>query len=446
MSPVQDQSGAFLRGGKAAAYTRGDSLSGVPVAIKDLLLTDDQGATTAASKFLEPFMAPYEATAVQKLRAAGARIVGKTNLDEFAMGTSTETSALGTTTNPWDASRVPGGSSGGSAAAVAAGLVPVALGTDTGGSCRQPAAFCGVVGLKPTYGRVSRYGVIAVASSLDQVGVLASDVTWTAQTLQVISGVDVNDATSVDRPVPDYAKALTGDIKGLRVGLPKEYFIEGIEPAVAEAIEQAAETYRKLGATIVDISLPHTKYAIATYYIIQPSEMSANLARYDGIRYGRRAPGAQTLHDTYLQSRSEGFGPEVQRRIMLGTYALSAGYYDAYYRKAMQVRTLIKQDFDQAFQDVDVMLTPTTPTTAFQLGAKTNDPLEMYLNDIFTVSANLAGVPGISVPAGFDGQGLPIGLQLLSPHWGEETLLNAAFAYEQQHDWHAKRPPLTKEM
>ena len=421
------------------------SLKGVPVAVKDIVVTDDGRPSTAASKILEPFVSPYDATAVAKLREAGAIITGKTNLDEFAMGSSTETSALGKTVNPWDPERVPGGSSGGSAVAVATRDVPLALGTDTGGSVRQPAAFCGVVGFKPTYGRVSRYGMIAMASSLDQAGTFSLTVEDTATLLTAISGADPHDATSVDQPVPDYRKALTGDVKGLKVGLPKEYFIDGVQPEVEQAVRAAADELKAQGAEITEISLPHTKYSIAVYYIVMPAEASSNLARYDGIRYGYSAEtdpeaDAKTLLDIYLQTKSRGFGDEVKRRIMLGTYVLSSGYYDAYYKQAMAVRTLIQKDFDDAFKDVDVILTPTTPTTAFKIGEKSDDPLQMYLNDIFTVPANLAGLPAISVPAGFDKQGLPIGLQLMGPQWGEETVLRAAHAHEQQHDWHAQTP------
>ncbi len=423
------------------------SLKGVPVAVKDIIVTADGRASTAASKILEPFKSPYDATVVTKLKEAGAVIDGKTNLDEFAMGSSTETSALGKTMNPWDPARVPGGSSGGSAAAVASRSVPVALGTDTGGSVRQPAAFCGVVGLKPTYGRISRYGLIAMASSLDQAGTLTTTVSDAATVLGVLSGNDPLDATSVDRPVPDYRKALAGDVKGLTVGLPKEYFDsaeDGLQPEVRKAVEAAADDLRGAGATIREVSLPHAEYAIAAYYIVMPAEASSNLARYDGIRFGdsvERDPDWRgTLEEVYLQTRGRGFGDEVKRRIMLGTYALSAGYREAYYKKAMQVRTLITRDFEHVFGDVDVLLTPTTPTTAFKVGEKVDDPLAMYLNDIFTVTANLTGLPAISVPGGFDDHGLPIGIQLIGPHWGEETILRAAHAYEQQHDWHTRRP------
>ena len=428
----------------AAALANG-SLKGVPVAVKDIFVTDDGRPSTAASKILQPFVSPYDATAVCKLRDAGAIITGKTNLDEFAMGSSTETSALGKMVNPWDPERVPGGSSGGSAVAVATRDVPLALGTDTGGSVRQPAAFCGVVGFKPTYGRVSRYGMIAMASSLDQAGTFSLTVEDTATLLTAISGADPHDATSVDRPVPDYRATLTGNVKGLKIGLPKEYFIDGVQPEVEQAVRAAADELKAQGAEITEISLPHTKYSIAVYYIVMPAEASSNLARYDGIRYGYSAetdPDAdpKSLLDIYLQTKSHGFGNEVKRRIMLGTYVLSSGYYDAYYKRAMAVRTLIRRDFEKVFADVDVILTPTTPTTAFKIGAKTDDPLQMYLNDIFTVPANLAGLPAISVPAGFDNAGLPIGLQLMGPQWGEETVLRAAHTYEQGHDWHTKAP------
>lgn len=439
MTQVSGKYGEFLSEATIAPAGSG-ALKGKTVGLKDLLLTADIAPTTAASKILEPFQAPYQATVVEKILAAGAEATGKTNHDEFGMGTSNENSAYGPVSNPWDMSRVPGGSSGGSAAGVAARSFDIALGTDTGGSSRQPAAFCGVVGLKPTYGRVSRYGVVAAASSLEQVGIFSVDVADAAKTLQVIAGQDPRDATTVDRPVPDYPAGLTGDVKGLRIGLPKEYFIEGIQPEVAAAVEQVADDLKAAGVIVSEVSLPHTKYGIAAYYIIMPAEASSNLARYDGIRYGHSDQSGETLEDVYLDSRSSGLGAEPKRRIMLGTYALSAGYYDAYYKKAMQVRTLIREDFDQVFSKVDLLLTPTAPTTAFKLGEKADDPLELYLNDVFTVSANLAGIPGISVPCGFDKAGLPIGMQLMAPQWGEEQMLRAAHAYEQQHDWHTKRP------
>ena len=415
-------------------------LLGIPLAIKDALIT--QGVqTTCGSRILEGFIPPYTGTAVQKLFDAGAVMLGKTNLDEFAMGSSTENSGYYPTHNPWDLDRVPGGSSGGSAAAVAAHMALGALGTDTGGSVRQPAALCGVCALKPSYGRVSRYGLIAFASSLDQIGVFGRAVEDLAAQLGVIAGYDPRDSTSMDLPVPDYAAALTGDIHGLRVGVPKEYFIDGMQPAVERAIRAAVDQLAALGADIREISLPHTEYALPVYYIIAPSEASANLARFDGVRYGpRHAQG--TMWDTYKATRGQGFGPEVKRRIMLGAYALSAGYYDAYYLKAQKVRTLIKQDFDRAFEDVDVIAAPTTPTTAFRIGEKADDPLQMYLSDIFTLSASLAGVPGAVVPCGFDEATLPIGLQLIGPAFDEPTVLRAAHAYQQATDWHTRQPAL----
>ncbi len=427
-----------------AARARQDApaspLLGIPLAIKDVLCTAGI-PTTCGSRILENFIPPYDATVVARLKAAGAVLLGKTNTDEFAMGSSTENSAFFPTRNPWDLERVPGGSSGGSAAAVAAGECLGALGTDTGGSVRQPAAFCGIVGLKPTYGRVSRYGLIAFASSLDQVGVLTRDVTDAAILLSVIAGHDPLDSTSMDVPVPDYTAALTGDIRGMRVGVPKEYFVPGMQPEVEGAVRAAVEKLAELGAEIVEVSLPHTDYALPVYYLIAPAEASANLARYDGVRYGLRVVGS-SLEDTYKQTRGQGFGPEVKRRIMLGTYALSAGYYDAYYLKAQKVRTLIKGDFDRAFEQVDVIVAPTTPTTAFRLGEKTDDPIQMYLSDIFTLSVNLAGICGINVPCGFDRQGLPIGLQVMGPALGEMAVLRVAYAYEQATEWHTRRPVL----
>jgi aspartyl-tRNA(Asn)/glutamyl-tRNA(Gln) amidotransferase subunit A len=402
-------------------------LAGVPIALKDNLVTRGV-ATTAASKMLAGWIPPYDATVVEKLRAAGAVIVGKLNCDEFAMGSSTENSAIKRTANPWDTSRVPGGSSGGSAAAVAAGLCAGALGTDTGGSIRQPAAFCGVVGLKPTYGRVSRWGVIAFASSLDQVGPLSRTVEDAALALEVIAGVDPKDETSIDAPVPRYRDALTGDVKDLRVGIPHEYFDGAIDADIRGALERAKALLVERGAQLVDISLPHTRHALPAYYIVAPAEASSNLARYDGIRFGTAATDAKTLQDRYMKSRA-GFGPEVKRRIMLGTYALRSGYYDAYYKKAQQVRTLIKRDFDQAWHHVDVVLTPTTPTAAFAFGAKAS-PLEMYQADVFTLACNLAGLPGISVPCGLTGEALPIGAQLIGKPLDEATLLRAAHVIE----------------
>ncbi len=415
-------------------------LLGVPLAIKDVLCTKGV-PTTCGSRILENFVPPYDGTAIARLKGAGGIILGKTNTDEFAMGSSTENSAFFTTHNPWDLSRVPGGSSGGSAAGVAADECLGALGTDTGGSVRQPAALCGVVGLKPTYGRVSRYGLIAFASSLDQIGVLTKDVADAALLLGAIAGHDPCDSTSLDAPVPDYTAALTGDVTGMRVGVPQEYFIEGMQPDVEAAVRAAVDQLADLGAEVQEISLSHTDYALPVYYLVAPAEASANLARYDSVRYGLRVDGGG-LVETYKATRGQGFGPEVKRRIMLGTYALSAGYYDAYYLKAQKVRTLIKADFDAAFEQVDVIVAPTTPTTAFRIGEKMDDPLQMYLADVFTLSMNLAGICGLSLPCGFDGAGLPIGLQVMGPALGEEAVLRVAHAYEQATEWHRRRPEL----
>jgi aspartyl-tRNA(Asn)/glutamyl-tRNA(Gln) amidotransferase subunit A len=417
---------------------RGDDapLLGLPLAIKDVLSTKDV-RTTAGSRILENYVPPFTATAVAKLEAAGMVMLGKTNTDEFAMGSSTENSGYFTTRNPWDLDRVPGGSSGGSGAAVAAQLALAALGTDTGGSVRLPASYCGVVGLKPSYGRVSRYGLIAYGSSLDQIGVITKDVADAALLLQVIAGHDPADSTSLPAPVPDYGAALTSELGGLRVGLPKEYFIEGLQPEVKAAVEAAVAQLAALGAEIVPISLPNTDKALPVYYLVATAEASANLARFDGVRFGFSAH-ADSMFENFRQSRGEGFGPEVKRRIMLGTYALSAGYYDAYYLKAQQVRTLIKQDFERVFETVDVIASPVAPTTAFRIGEKTDNPLEMYLMDVFTITLNLAGMCGISVPCGFDGAGLPIGLQLIGPHLGEERILRAAAAYEGATPWHTR--------
>lgn len=415
-------------------------LLGVPLAIKDVLMTEGI-ETTAGSRILEGFVPPYTATAVQKLEAAGAIVLGKTNTDEFAMGSSTENSGYGATRNPWDAERVPGGSSGGSAAAVAADEAPAALGTDTGGSVRQPAALCGVVGLKPSYGRVSRYGLIAYGSSLDQIGPLTKSVVDAALLLQVIAGADSHDSTTLPADVPNYAEALSEKIVGIRIGIPQEYFVQGIQPEVEAAIRIAIEQFATLGAEIVPIQLPSTELALPVYYLVVTAEASANLARYDGIRFGLSVDG-ETIFDHFRQTRGAGFGPEVKRRIMLGTYALSAGYYDAYYLKAQQVRTLIRQEFERAFTEVDVVLSPTSPTTAFRIGEKVDDPMAMILTDIFTTTANLCGLCGISIPCGFDGEGLPIGLQLLGPSLGEEVILRAAYAYEQSTDWHLRRSNL----
>jgi len=415
-------------------------LLGIPLAIKDILCTKGIH-TTCGSRILESFIPPYDATAVARLKAAGAVLLGKTNTDEFAMGSSTENSAFFTTHNPWGLDCVPGGSSGGSAAAVAADECLGALGTDTGGSVRQPAGLCGVVGLKPTYGRVSRYGLVAFASSLDQVGVLAKDMSDAAILLQAIAGHDAQDSTSLDVPVPDYSAALTGDVRGVRIGVPEEYFTEGMQPAVETAVRTAVDRLADRGAEVVAVSLPHTEYAVPVYYLIAPAEASANLARYDGVRYTMRADDGG-LNEMYRATRGQGFGAEVKRRIMLGTYALSAGYYDAYYLKAQKVRTLIKADFDAAFEQVDVIVAPTSPTTAFRIGEKTDDPLHMYLSDVFTLSMNLAGICGLSLPCGFDADGLPIGLQVMGSALGEQQILRVAFAYEQATDWHTRRPPL----
>ena len=420
--------------------TNPPSLLGIPIAVKDNFLTDGI-RTTCASKILQDFIPPYDSTAVKKLRAAGAVITGKTNLDEFAMGSSVENSAFFLTRNPWDTSRVPGGSSGGSAAAVAADQCIAALGTDTGGSIRQPGSFCGIVGLKPTYGRVSRYGIVAFASSMDQVGPMTKDVRDSALMLEAIAGYDPADSTSVNRPVPQYSASLTGNIKGMRLGIPKEYFVSGIEAQVEQAVRNAVCQLEKNGAVIEEISLPHTDYAVAVYYIVATAEASSNLARYDGMRYGHRAHG-NDLAETYLLSRAGGFGPEVKRRIMLGTYALSAGYYDAYYLKAQRVRTLIKKDFDEAFKTCDAIITPTSPTPAFKLGEKIEDPLQMYLSDIYTISVNLAGLPALSLPCGFDSESLPIGMQIVGKHFDESIILGVAYAYEQSTEWHRKKPRL----
>lgn len=414
-------------------------LHGIPLAIKDVICTAGV-PTSAGSRILEGFVPPYDATVVERLQAAGAISLGKLNCDEFAMGSSTENSAFQATRNPWDLSRVPGGSSGGSAAAVAAGLAPATLGTDTGGSIRQPAALCGISGLKPTYGRVSRYGLIAFGSSLDQIGPLAWTVADLALVLQVIAGHDPRDGTSANEPVPDYSAALSGDVRGLRIGVPREYFVEGMEPGVAAATRAAIEVLRDQGAELVDVSLPHTKYALPTYYIIAPAEASANLARFDGVRYGPREEG-RGMWDEIELTRGRRFGAEVRRRIMLGTYALSAGYYDAYYKRAQQVRTLIKRDFDQVFTQVDLLAAPTSPLVAFPLGQKLDDPLAMYLSDVCTLPINLAGVPGLVVPAGFS-DGLPVGLQLIGRPFDEATLLRAGDAYQRATDWHTRRPSL----
>ena len=422
---------------------RGDDapLLGIPLAIKDTIITRGL-TTTAGSKILHNYVPPFDATVVEKLRQAGAVFMGKTNPDEFAMGSSTEYSAFGVTRNPWRLEAVPGGSSGGSAAAVAAGEATAALGTDTGGSVRQPAAFCGVVGLKPTYGRVSRYGLIAFGSSLDQIGPITRTVTDAAILLGVIAGHDKMDSTTLNHPVPDYLTELQASqgFKGLKIGIPQEYFIEGMNPEVEAAVQQALQLAQAQGAELVNISLPHTRYGIPAYYLVATAEASSNLARYDGVRYGLSAPG-DDLRETYFQTRAAGFGPEVKRRIMLGTYALSAGYYDAYYLKAQKVRTLLRRDFETAFKTVDVIFAPTAPDVAFEIGQKVDDPLQMYLSDVFTVVANMAGICGISIPCGFS-RGLPIGLQILGPPLGESAMLKAALAYEQATGWHRQKPEL----
>jgi len=416
-------------------------LTGIPVAIKDVICTKEI-LTTCGSQILGDFVSPYDATVMQKLHNQNIVMLGKTNMDEFAMGSSTENSSYFNTQNPWNLATAPGGSSGGSAAAIAADAAICSLGSDTGGSIRQPAGLCGIVGMKPTYGRVSRYGLVAFASSLDQIGPLTKDVTDCALMLNVICGHDVMDSTSADVPIPDFTESLINDVKGLKLGIPQEYFIEGMDKEVEQSVRSAISLLESLGAQTIEISLPHTEYAVATYYIIAPAEASANLARYDGVRYGFRVEEASDLFDMYKKSRSQGFGPEVKRRIMLGTYALSSGYYDAYYLKAQKVRTLIKQDFDKAFETVDVIVTPTSPTPAFKIGEKIDDPLQMYLSDIFTNSCNLAGLPGISIPCGFSSDNLPIGLQILAPPFAEERLLQVAYTFEQNTDYHLKKPNL----
>ena len=416
-------------------------LAGIPIAVKDVLNVAGQPCT-CASKILRGYISPYDATVIARLRAAGAVLLGRTNMDEFAMGSSTENSSWGTTGNPWDLARIPGGSSGGSAAAVSADAAIAALGSDTGGSIRQPAALCGCVGFKPTYGRVSRYGLVAFASSLDQIGPFTKTVADTALLTQVMAGHDEWDSTSVPGVVPDYVAELGKGVKGLRIGLPKEYFIPGMDREVEAAVRAAVAQLEQLGAEVVEVSLPHTDYAVAVYYLVATAEASANLARFDGVRYGLRVPGEDVI-EMYGQTRGAGFGPEVKRRIILGTYALSAGYYDAYYLRALKVRALIRRDFEQAFAKCDVIVTPTSPEVAFKAGEKSGDPLKMYLSDIFTISANLAGICGISVPCGFSRQPkLPIGLQILGPAMGEAAVLRAAHAYEQATPWHLERPAL----
>lgn len=416
-----------------------EDLAGIPLGLKDILCTKGI-RTTCGSRILGDYVPFYDGTVVRRLKERDAVFLGKLNMDEFAMGSSTENSGFQVTRNPWDLERIPGGSSGGSAAAVAADECAAALGTDTGGSIRQPAACCGVVGMKPTYGRVSRYGLVAFASSLDQIGPLAKDVEDCAIMMNAISGYDPNDSTSVNIEVPDYKSALINDVKGIRIGIPDEYFVEGMDPDVERAVTEAIEDFKRWGADLQKISLPHTKYSVATYYIICTAEASSNLARYDGVKYGLRSKGFRDLMEMYARTRAEGFGQEVKRRIILGTYVLSAGYYDAYYRKASQVRTLMKADFEEAFQKVDVILTPTAPTAAFRVGEKLQDPLQMYLSDILTIPVNLAGIPGISIPCGFTREGLPIGLQMIAKHFDEGNLLRAAYTFEQNTDFHLKEP------
>jgi aspartyl-tRNA(Asn)/glutamyl-tRNA(Gln) amidotransferase subunit A len=447
---LEPQIGAYLSRDFEAALAAAEtadvdlSLGGIPIAIKDAISVEGQPCT-CASRSLRDYRALFDATVIRKLKAAGAIPFGKTNMDEFAMGSSTENSSVKPTRNPWDEERIPGGSSGGSAAAVAAGMAFASLGSDTGGSIRQPAALCGVTGLKPTYGRVSRYGLVAFASSLDQIGPITKSVADAALLLGVMAGVDPNDSTSLEAPVPDYRAALGGDLREVRVGLPKEYLGAGIDPEVRSAIEAAVARFSSLGAEIIDVSLPHTEYAIDTYYILATAEASANLARFDGVRYGYRAENPQNLLEQYGRTRAEGFGPEVKRRIILGTYVLSSGYYEAHYLRAQKVRTLIRQDFARAFEKVDALISPTTPEPAFRLGERSADPLRMYLADIFTNAANLAGICGISIPCGFarseTPHPLPIGLQILGPALDEARILQLAHAFEQSTEWHARRPP-----
>ena len=416
-------------------------LYGIPLLVKDNICVKGE-ETTCASRILKGFKPPYDATIIKRLKSEGALLIGKANMDEFAFGSSCETSCYGPTRNPWDTDRISGGSSGGSAAAVAADETILALGSDTGGSIRQPASLCGVVGFKPTYGRVSRYGLIAFASSLDQIGPITKDVRDSALVMNVIAGYDEMDSTCVDIPVPDYTNSLVKDIKGLKIGIPKEYFIEGIDKDVEASVLKSIDIFKSLGADIIDITLPHTQYAVSAYYIVAPAEASSNLARFDGVRYGLRAEGFKGLIDMYLKTRSKAFGNEAKRRILLGTYCLSAGYYDAYYLKAQKVRTKIKEDFDNAFKLCDLIITPTTPTPAFKIGEKTKDPLSMYLSDIFTISANLAGLPAISIPCGFSKDSLPIGLHMMAKPFNEEVLFRAAYTFEQNTDFHKRKPKL----
>ncbi len=440
-----DREGALKAAREAGERLKRDEgvtpLTGIPISIKDIFCTKGM-ETTCSSRILRGFVPPYDATVVKRLKEAGAVIVGKNNMDEFAMGSSTENSAFQITRNPWDLERVPGGSSGGSAAAVAIGESLASIGTDTGGSIRQPAALCGVVGLKPTYGRVSRYGMIAFASSLDQAGPITRDVEDAAILLGIIAGHDPLDSTSIDEPVPDYLEGIGRGVKGLKIGIPKEYFIEGMDKEVEEAVREAAKTLEKEGAVVEEVSLPHTEYAVATYYLVATAEASSNLARYDGVKYGYRVEDPENLLDMYCRTRDKGFGAEVKRRIMLGTYALSAGYYEAYYGKACQVRTLIKRDFEEAFGKVDIILTPTSPTPAFKVGEKIDDPLKMYLSDVFTIPCNLAGLPGLALPCGFTRGGLPIGMQFIGRALDEATILRAAYHYQSVTGWHLLKPSL----
>ena len=451
IAETEDKIGAFItltekealekaREIDAAGIDPNNILSGLPIGIKDNIVTKDI-LTTAASKMLEDFLPIYDATVMEKVTDAGMISVGKLNMDEFAMGGSTERSAFKITHNPWNLAKVPGGSSGGSAAAVAAGQVPMTLGTDTGGSIRQPAAFTGVVGMKPTYGRVSRFGLIAFASSLDQIGPLTRTVKDNALVLNAISGYDEKDSMSYNEATPDFTAGIKDGVKGMKIGVPKEYLQEGLEAGVREAVLKAIETFKELGAIVEEVSLPHSKYGVPAYYIIASSEASSNLQRFDGIRYGYRSPEAKTLEEVYVKSRSEGFGMEVKRRIMLGTFSLSSGFYDAHFKKAGQTRTLIRRDFEKVFEDYDLILGPTTTTTAFDIGGQVHDPVAMYLSDILTVPVNLAGVPAISIPAGFS-NGLPVGLQLIAKHFDEQTIYQAAYAFEQATDFHNEKPTL----
>jgi len=434
-----DKEKVLERCGNLKKGSRRGALWGIPIFIKDNICVKDE-LTTCSSKILKGFRPPYNATVIEKLIAADTVLMGKTNMDEFAFGSSTETSCYGPTRNPWDQERIPGGSSGGSAAAVAGDEAIFSLGSDTGGSIRQPAGVCGVVGLKPTYGRVSRYGLIAFASSLDQIGPITKDVEDAAILLKTISGHDEMDSTSADMPISDYVSGIKKNIKGLKIGIPKEYFIEGMDKEVKDSIKAAIKKLESLGAFCEDTSLPHTEYAVSVYYLVATAEASSNLARFDGVQYGLRAENIKSIIDMYKKTRKEGFGDEAKRRIILGTFALSSGYYDAYYLKALKVRTLIKRDFDEVFKKFDAIVTPTSPTPAFKIGEKISDPLTMYLSDIFTISANLAGIPGMSIPCGFTKNNLPIGLQILGKPFDEETILRIAWNYEQNTDWHKKKP------